>query len=200
MSSVVPAAVRTISALGIAILLAACSDSTTEPEAPEPVRTLTVDASTDWGYADLQGDTARLVTVADPTTSAEWDLGFKTTAVALNGGEAGPGGVVAYCLCQNAAATDADLQTMTAATELGDFEAVTSAQIPTDAGAWSADVFGEKAWYRYNLTGEDHQIWPTYNVYLVKRGSEVYKIQLIGYYGPAGETRQISFRYVQLTD
>jgi hypothetical protein len=197
MASVGTAAARTISALGIAMLLAACSDGGTEPAAPEPIRTLTVDASVEWGYADLQGDTARLVSVADPTASEEWDLGFRTTAVALNGGEAGPGGAVAYCVCQNAGASDADLQAMTAATELGDFEAVTSAQIPADEGAWSADVFGETPWYRYNLTG-NHQVWPTYDVYLVKRGSEVYKIQLIGYYGPAAEPRQITFRYHRL--
>lgn len=197
MSSVVPAVTRALIALGIATLLAACSDGATEPEAPQPFRTLTVDASTSWGYADLEGDTARLVSVSDPAASTEWDLGFMTTSVALNGGVAGPGGAVAYCLCQNAAATDADLQTMTAASELGDFESVTSARIPTDASAWSADVFDERKWYRYNLAG-NHQIWPTYDVYLVKRGSEVYKIQLIGYYGPAGETRQISFRYVRL--
>jgi hypothetical protein len=197
MSSVAPTAARALTALGIAMLLAACSDGATAPEAVEPIRTLTVDASTSWGYANLQGDTARLVSVADPAASADWDLGFMTTAVALNGGDAGPGGAVAYCVCQNAAATDADLQTMTPATELGDFEAVTAASIPDATGGWSADVFGEKKWYRYNLAG-NHQIWPTYDVYLVKRGSEIYKIQLIGYYGPAGETRQITFRYVRL--
>lgn len=187
--------------MALAVTLAgvggACSESPTEPVIDEPVRIQTLDASTAWAYTDLQGDTAVAVPVADATTSASWDLGFMATGVRLNGGEAGPGGMVAYCVCQNAAATDADILAFTAAGELGDFEAVTAAQIPAEASAWSATAISDTPWYRYNLTG-NHDIAPTYNVYLVRRGSEVYKIQIIGYYDPAGKTRQITFRYVQL--
>jgi hypothetical protein len=177
--------------------VAACSESATEPVVDEPVRTQTLDASTTWAYTDLRGDTAVAVPVADATTSTTWDLGFMATGVQLNGGEAGPGGMVAYCVCQNAGATDAEILAFTAAGELADFEAVTSAQIPATASSWSATAIADTPWYRYNLTG-NHDIAPTYNVYLVKRGSEVYKIQIISYYDPAGKTRQITFRYVQL--
>ncbi|HET7274726.1 MAG TPA: HmuY family protein [Longimicrobiaceae bacterium] len=184
----------------VAVLaLAGCSESSTGPEKPdpEPIRTITVDAAEAWAYADLQGDTAALVAVADPTSSAAWDIGFFKTAVQLNGGASGPGDMVAVCLCQNADATDAEVQQLTAATELADFEAVTAADIPAAGAAWTSDVFETAPWYRYDLAG-NHQIWPTFEVYLLRRGDEVYKIQLIGYYGPAGETRQITFRYAQL--
>ena len=56
-------------------------------------------------------------------------------------------------------------------------------------------VFAQKRWYRYNITGTDNQIWPTYDVYLVKRGTEVYKVQLINYYSASGDPRHITFRY-----
>jgi hypothetical protein len=59
-------------------------------------------------------------------------------------------------------------------------------------------VFAQQPWYRYNITGTDNQIWPTFNVYLIKRGNEVYKVQLIGYYGPAGEPRILTMRYARL--
>jgi hypothetical protein len=55
-----------------------------------------------------------------------------------------------------------------------------------------------KPWYRYNITGTDNQIWPTYDVYLVRRGSDVYKVQLVGYYDAGGRSRQITVRYAPL--
>lgn len=176
--------------------VAACDNSPTDP-AVEVIRTTTVDASTNWAYAAFAGDSAQVVSIADPAASAAWDLGFFKTSVRMNGGQTGPAGVVGYCICQNAGTSDADLQKMTAQSELADFEAVTRAQLPPAGAAWTSDVFDSASWYRYNLAG-NHQIWPTYDVYLVKRGSDIYKVQLIGYYGPAGETRRITFRYAKL--
>ena len=51
---------------------------------------------------------------------------FFATNATLNGGEAGPGGVTGFCVCQNAQATDAEVLAMTPESELADFEAVTS--------------------------------------------------------------------------
>lgn len=184
----------------LALALAACdSGGPAGPDAPEEtIATLTADASAGWAFVDL-GEPARAVAVADPGTSAAWDIAFNATGVMLNGGGDGPGGVVGYCVCQNQAATDEQVLAMTAEGELADFTAVRAGQVPAagDAG-WSAEVFETKKWYRYNLTGS-HQVHPTYEVYLVKRGSEVYRIQLIGYYGPAGETRRITVRYGRLS-
>lgn len=327
----------------VAFGVAACSGDEIQAPADPIEGTLTVDASQGWGYASLASQQA--VVIADPAASADWDIGFNATSVMLNGGVAGPGGVSAYCLCQNAGATDAELLAMTAESEVGDFDGVTAAQIPAsgfeseryvpavdgwhtgsgasaiaatdkvwllrlagetsfakfhvlsleaptathpgrvtvefavqpaadapfgpaqtvtvdaaspvsldlDAGAITTDpaladlrfdgwtlklnggaggtgkaaaaasteafaaittasidsraykadafagVFNSHPWYKYNLTG-DHRITPTFDVYLLKRGDDVYKVQLVGYYGPAGETRRISFRYARLTN
>ena len=69
----------------------------------------------------------------------------------------------------------------------------TTAALP--AQAYSSDAFGGvfagSPWYRYNIDASaPNHIHPTFNVYLVKRGADVYKVQLIGYYGPAGESRR----------
>ncbi len=70
------------------------------------------------------------------------------------------------------------------------------------AVAYRADsyggVFASAPWYRYNITGTDNQIWPTFNVYLVRRGDAVYKVQITGYYNATGTPRQITIRSARL--
>lgn len=332
-----------------ALTLTACDEGPTGPEGGAPA-TLTVDATADWAFVTL-GEEASEVEVGDATSSTAWDIAFFATDVMLNGGAAGAGEVEGHCLCQNAGATDADVIGMTAEGELGDFEAVTSADIPVDAESWlgdelvpaidgwwtynpathvvsanadavfkvrthtgasyaklrvtgiedptqahagqvtlefavqesagtamgatetltvdvsagpvyvdlvagavsdetswdlrldgytirvnggvsgagaagaiaagaefdaiadasdmgthyRGDAFGgvfatadaSRRWYRYNLEGT-HLIYPTYNVYLVRTGEAVYKVQLISYYSGTGESRHITFRYARL--
>lgn len=331
---------RVLATMVTAVTFAACTgDEITAPR--EPVEgSLTVDASEGWAYASLTD--AGPVSITDPAASAEWDIGFNAANVMLNGGAAGPGDVSGYCRCANAGATDEQVLAMTAESELGDFDAVTGADIPAggftsealvpaisqwytgsganavaDGATWllrlrngtsyaklrvvsltgsdasdagqatleyavqptAADPFGEtetvvldagsgatldltsgtidgtewdvslegftfrmnsgvsgsgnaaatrsessfeavttasvdarayrqdgfggvftaSPWYRYNLTDE-HIVHPTYQVYLLQRGSDVYKVQVVDYYGTAGEPRRITFRYAKLTD
>lgn len=339
---------RGLATLVLGISIAACGTDTTGPE-PSGTDVLTVDAASDWSFVRL-GESAEPVTVVDRNTSTNWDLGFFSTSVMVNGGAAGPAGVTAYCVCQNQQLTGDQVQKLTAESQQAVFDAVTAADIPAADSAWQGDqltaaisgwysynpishtvsaatgrfwkvrtangaayakvrisklenparehagqvtlefavqpsrgaamgstrsltvdvssgqlvkvdlesgsvtesadwdvalqgytirvnggvsgagdagavlvtdsfesatdasdltdshyrgdsyggVFNSKPWYRYNITGTDHQIWPTYDVYLIKRGAEVYKVQIIGYYGPTGEARQIAFRYAQL--
>lgn len=329
---------------------AACGrDETTAPI--DPVEgTLTVDASAGWAYVSLESQA--VVSPGDAASSTAWDIAFNATNVMLNGGQAGPGGVTGYCLCQNSA-TNPDAATVLAYTpesEQADFAVVTASMIPaassfladelnpaieawysgtagagasaatakawlvrlrdgkgfaklrvagitsptaatpgtvtleyavqateqaplgttgtlvvavpatgsarvdllgggavttsatdwdlrfdgwtlrlnggasgsgkvaayltdepfaaittavTAAQAYSSDayagVFASDLWYRYNLTGQ-HDISPTFDVYLVRRGSRVYKLQITDYYGPAGESRRITIRHALLAD
>jgi hypothetical protein len=321
------------------LLLSACGDSVTEP--PPPVEgTITVDASAAWTYVNLE--TGATVTPSPSAReSSAWDIGFFATSVSLNGGAAGPAGVMGSCLCQNAAATNDEVLAMTDVSELAEYEAVssvgssatfsadalvpalsawytgtgaaavadpakvflvrlsngssfakvhvtniqgasatsagsvtleyavqatsadafgatktitltsasTSADLKTDAlistgntwdvrlegwnlvlnggvsgsgSAAAADggetfattttavtapqayrtdgfggVFSASPWYRYNILG-DNRISPTFNVYFVKRGTSVYKIQIINYYSSTGTARHITFRYKRI--
>lgn len=310
--------------------------------------TVTLDGSAGWAYADLDAASPAM-TVANPGTNADWDIAVNATNVMLNGGQAGPGGVLGWCLCQNESATNEQVQAFTAEGSLAAFTAVTATVAPADPAAWRVDsltsaiagwwsynpathvvaadpskawyvrtaggtafaklrvvaladaqrahagkvtleyavqpsagaplgatrqtvvdvsggrvyfdlsagavstaaqwdialegydirvnggasgsgqaaavaatesfaaitnaasppasvfrgdsyggVFKARPWYRYNLTGTDHQIWPTFNVYLLRRGERMYKVQLTSYYGPAGETRRITLRYARI--
>src|SRR5690606_27854031 len=105
----------------VAAIAAACNDSdSTGPDVPQ-IATLTVDASQGWAYVAFDGDTAEVVQVSDAAASTAWDMAFQATSVMLNGGAAGPAGVVGYCVCQNANATDAEVVAMTPESELADF-------------------------------------------------------------------------------
>jgi hypothetical protein len=59
-------------------------------------------------------------------------------------------------------------------------------------------VFVSSPWYKYNITGTDNQIWPNFNVYLIRRGDDVFKVQITSYYNASGTSRQITLRSVQL--
>ena len=174
--------------LGLAV--GACSNDVTAP-APAPTATnLTVDASTATAFVSL-GATPRVVTGADTTTATGWDIAFNATNVMINSG----GGITAYCLCTRESATDAAVMAMTPTSEASVFDEVDA----SDASVVStSDAFTAHKWYRYNLTGNDHQVWPTFNVYLIKRGTALYKLQIVNYYGANAAPRQIAFRVAQL--
>ena len=336
-------------ALGLSLAATACSDSATEPSPPPETSEITVDASVVPAYVRL-GDPTAAVTLSNPSSSTEWDLSFFATGVTVNGGAAGPGGVTAFCLCDNANATVGELQAMTPANMLAEFDAVTEANVPatssfaadalnpavsgwvtgaaasasvapnkswiirrsvggvilgkfrvtgvsgataTNAGsvtveyaiqpssgapfgtvatrtidvsagavyldldsgpvsatsAWDlrlsgyeirtnggvsgtggvsalidettpfaqitsqyasfapavayrsdsyGGVFATSPWYKYNITGTDNQIWPNFNVYLIRRGDDVFKVQITSYYNLAGASRHITVRSVQV--
>lgn len=138
------------------------------------VRTLSVDLSSDEKvYVAL-----REGAVSD---ASNWDLLLEGYTIRVNGGVSGSG---------RAGAVLADES----------FASIQDASDLTDRH-YRADAFGgvfdQNPWYRYNLDG-NHQVWPTYDVYLIRRGDEVYKVQVTGYYGPAGEARHVTFRYAKL--
>lgn len=140
-------------------------------------RTAELDVSSGAVYFDLES--------GEVTDGSEWDIVIEGHAIRVNGGVSGSGSA--------AAARYAD----------GSFDAITDdTELPSD-GAFRADAFGgvfeAHPWYRYNLENQ-HRIWPTYDVYLVRTGSDVYKVQLIGYYDEADDARHITFRYAQLEE
>ena len=117
-----------------------------------------------------------------PTTSAtDWDLRLDGFTARVNGGVSGPG--------KGAAAKIAGAT----------FAAATPAS--TNANAFRIDayagVFGANRFYKYNIGG-DNRITPTFDVYLLKRGSTVYKLQVTNYYSATGQGRFITFRYAEL--
>lgn len=336
---------RGIGLTGACAALAACStDDTVAPRTPA-AGTFTVDARSGFVYVSL-ADSTTVSPTPSASESVAWDLGLFATNATLNGGQAGPGGVTGYCVCQNTATnpTNAQWLAMTPASEAADFDTLsrvpagaqftsdvltpaftgwyqgtgagatarpdtvyfirfsdssgvakvrvtqlasataTSAgrvtleyataangatsfgptqtatldlatgaksfdfqtgQATTSAADWDlrldgftarvnggvsgpgkggaakisgmtygaatpastsanafridayAGVFGTSRFYKYNIGG-DNRITPTFDVYLLKRGSTVYKLQITNYYNATGTARFITFRYAEL--
>jgi hypothetical protein len=149
-----------------------------QPSATDPLgatQTLTVDLATGAKNIDLQ-------TGSETTNAAEWDLRLEKFTIRVNGSVSGPG--------KGGAATTTE-----------SFESITTAKTADQAYQVDrfAGVFGASPYYRYNILG-DNRISPNFNVYLIKRGTAVYKLQVLSYYNPASPTqaRYITFRYEQI--
>jgi hypothetical protein len=134
--------------------------------------TKTITVSTD-AAVDLNTD-------AVTTSPTAWDVRLEGAALLVNSGVSGPGAAGV------ADGTDTFANTTTASTQPQAYR--------TDR---YAGIFGSSPWYRYNIAG-DNRISPTFDVYLVKRGSAVYKMQIINYYSASGAPRHITFRYQQI--
>ena len=146
----------------------------TATAAPGAAQTMQVDLTTGAKAIDLETGTV--------TTSATgWDLRFEGFTIRVNSGVSGPG-------------------KGGAAIGTGTFESITTAK--EDDRAYRSDsyagVFAASRWYRYNIGGTGNRISPTFDVYLVRRGSAVYKVQLLNYYDVTGNPRHITFRYEQI--
>ena len=139
-----------------------------------PAQVVVADLET--GAVDLDLETGSIVEGSD-----DWDLRLSGYEIRVNGGVSGEGQAGAVLAGE-------------------EFEAITDAS-NAPAPVYAADKFGgvfaEHRWFRYNLDG-NHQIWPTFDVFLIRTGDDVYKIQLIDYYGPTGDSRQITFRHERL--
>ena len=125
--------------------------------------------------ADLNAD-------ALSTTPTAWDIRLEGTNLLVNSGVSGPG---------SAAVADGTTSFATTTTA--------STQPQAYRGDRYAGIFGTTPWYRYNLAG-DNRITPTFDVYLIKRGAAVYKLQVINYYSASGAPRNITFRYQQIAN
>jgi hypothetical protein len=119
-----------------------------------------------------------------------FDLKLDGWNLVLNSGVTGPGSTVGISFPEN----PAQGQTFAALPS----QAAAMIQATTFRRDGLASVFGNQPWYKYNITGTDLQVWPTFNVYLVQRGSAVWKVQLTGYYDLTGAPRNITIRSARL--
>jgi hypothetical protein len=141
--------------------------------------TLEVTVGTDPVFVDL--------TTGAVSTSANWDIQLAGWTIRVNSGVSGSGTFRAV---------------LDTSTPYEDITHTYASFVPAQAYATDSftGVFATNPWYRYNLTGTDHQVWPTFNVYLVRRAGALFKVQVIGYYGLDGTPRQITLRYQRLAD
>jgi len=149
--------------------------------------TLTVDATDreNWAYLNLLE--GKVVDIEDAATSLKWDLGFKRTAVIVNGGISGSGEAEAQAF------DDISFEDVLEAPE-GDYVSDTD-QIATFAR--------DDGWYTY--TGPpNHWVLPNDKVYVLRSAAGNYaKLRFIGYY-ENNETKEgsglVSIEYVLQDD
>jgi hypothetical protein len=146
-------------------------------------QTATVDLSSGAKiYVDLTAGTT------STTATAKWDVALQGYTISVNGGSSGNGNVSALELAPSSS--------------FATYAAITSVPGSIPAAAYSTDGTGGAFFtnppYRYNST--THQLWPTYDVYLVKRGTAVYKVQVVTYYRASGAANNVTLRYAKLAD
>ncbi|MCU0624997.1 MAG: HmuY family protein [Gemmatimonadaceae bacterium] len=133
----------TLVATAALVTLAACGsdDDPTGPGTNNPAERV-VNAN-QRVYLRLTSAGIEPVTVSDPATSTQWDLAVERTAVTLNGGSAGPGGVSGACLCVNQGLTLPELLALGRAPEpqRQRFDRITADSIPGDQARFVTDRF-----------------------------------------------------------
>ncbi len=65
------------------------------------------------------------------------------------------------------------------------------------SGAFPATVNDASGFFWYNIQ-EGSRMWPTYNVFLVRTGDEIYKVQIAGYYDATGNSGHPTLRFQRL--
>jgi hypothetical protein len=86
-----------------------------------------------------------------------------------------------------------DFSTITAADDAPEYGAFLS----VTAGAFPASFSGPEGVFWYNIDGS-MRLFPTYNVFLVRVGSAVYKVQITDYYNETGDSGHPTVRFEQL--
>jgi hypothetical protein len=122
-----------VPAFAFCVLLSACGNDATAPDAADPTSlTLSVDSRV---YLRLTSTGAETVNVSDPGSSTAWDLAIEKTSISLNGGTAGPGDVSGACLCRNQGLSTGDLLAIgrNSAPQRAWFDSVTRTNQPADS-------------------------------------------------------------------
>ena len=65
------------------------------------------------------------------------------------------------------------------------------------SGAFPSSVDDASGIFWYNIQ-RNSRMWPTYNVFLVRSGEEVYKVQIVSYYNANGESGHPTVRFQRL--
>lgn len=139
-------------AAALTLSTTACEDEVTGPGEELVEGQVTLDASDPGSFAYMTfDDGGSEIDVADPMTSEAWAIAFRRFSVKLNGGVAGPGGVAAANLANNAGATAEAVAAFTEADADAAWEEVTADDV---AGVtFSVDGIVEDMsgpWFRFD--------------------------------------------------
>ncbi len=121
-------------------------------------------------------------------TGCDWDIQFDPANFAILPNVACGAGTFPL----DGAQSFDGLTTAADASEYGAFLAGRSGVVP-----FSAALEDKRGPFLYNLTG-DNRLSPTFNIYLVRVGNDVFKLQLTNYYSSTGASGHVTLRYAQI--
>jgi hypothetical protein len=159
--------------LGVAALvaLAACSDDDggATGVGPSLTRSDTVDTrvsgatganpTTRWRYVNLENPAQPLqLTDEQARASTAWDVAFNGFSTQVNGGLGRAGGISVFCVCQNSGTLTGTalvnaVRSLSSASEAGDFEGVSAAQVPAETQFRADTLLGIQDWYSTGAGG-----------------------------------------------
>jgi len=118
-------------------------------------------------------------------SGCNWDVSFSPSFTVAFNGACDAGSFPLDAAEDFTAITAAD-----GAPEYGAFLSVISGAIPSTVDDASGTLW-------YNIEG-NNRLWPTFNVFLVRIGTSIYKVQLIDYYDATGASGHPRVRFEQL--
>jgi hypothetical protein len=125
-----------------------------------------------------------LATGTEVGASGAWQVAFDGWKIRINGGASGTGQVSIAAIEQTP--FDAMTSTFTRALPIQAF------QRDGFAGAFAQP---DRQW---EYVSSNQTVYPTFDVYLLKRGDAVFKLQFPSYYDAQGQSRRITVRYQRL--
>lgn len=140
------------------------------PNFPNSPDTLSFDAS-GGGPIYIDFSSGAVVNPSDPRTSTDWDIAFTNYEVHQNSTVFGPGSAAAYAVWQDQIDPTDFNETMTA---------------PTAPQAYFSDNLGSVMTNWYNYNGDTHTLTSKQHVYVIRDGSNYYKLQITTYYKAIG--------------
>jgi hypothetical protein len=154
-------------------------------------------SSTGWKYFSFEKNDT--VTIADPSSSADWDLAFQRYRIKTNGGLSGSGmGSAANSYKKGQAGFDV----LTTVSDTASFTSDESIQIAVQQGYTTYVVNPELyTWFGIELAAQGTQIVPSDYIYVVKTANGKYaKIWFKSYYSPANLSGYITMQYKYQSD
>ncbi len=170
---------------------------TAMPAVAQEVREIVVDATSDADFARVNLANGE-VQPPDAHTDGNWQLGIKRYTLQLRDG------VTAVLLLDNTMRAALDPGSVTSAELLEQFRNVSRNDVPP------ADQFGtalpssiaveDSPPFLYGIDpGNPHGVLPSHNIYLIRDGDTIYKVQFLSYYHPVSvEARVVTVRAAEV--
>jgi len=178
--------------VAITLLFSACQKDESDSGNQSLTFEINSTGSTTWKYFSFeQNDT---IEVADPSSSAEWDLAFQRYRIRTNGGESGTGmGSAANSYLKGPTGFDS----LTMVHDTSTFQSDTTIQIAVPQGYATYIVNPVLyTWFVMEQAAQGTQIVPEDYIYIVKTADGKYaKVWFKSYYSAADQSGYITMQY-----